>query len=130
MRINISKTDALGDALESVNRRAAAHVLEWYNVTALAERVEKDLQGRGVPKKYLKGARVTYTPAGPGKSYARKGRFVVSTQVELERGASDWFLIGAEKVDVWATESERFTMRVTDAARQAIEDHAFRNIAV
>jgi hypothetical protein len=129
MKINKANTEALAAALEAVNGRASAHTLAPFQVSALAERIEKDLQGRGVPKNALKGARVTYTPAGPGKAYARKARHVVSTRVQLERGASGWFLTGAERADIWATSPERLAIHVTAEARQAITHHALRNIA-
>lgn len=130
MKINTNDTDKLAAALEAVNGRATAHTLASCDVWALAERAEKDLQSRGVSKKAMKGTRVTYTPAGPGKAYARKAHYVVSTLVTIERGASGWFLIGAERIESWATAPERLTMRVTADARQAISDHAFRNIMI
>lgn len=129
MKINLNNTEALAAALEAVNGRATAHTLASYDVSALADRIEKDLQGRGVPKKHLKGTRVTYTPAGPGKAYARKSRYVVSTQVEIERGASGWFLTGAERVEPWADSPERLVIHVTAEARDAITARAFADIA-
>ena len=129
MRINLNSTEALAAALETVNGRATAHTLATFQVSALADRIEKDLLGRGVPKKYLKGTRVTYSPAGPGKAYARKSRYVVSTSVQIERGASGWFLTSAERVEPWADSPERLTIHVTAEAREAITARAFINIA-
>lgn len=129
MKVNLNNTEALAAALAAVNGRATAHTLASCQVSALADRIEKDLLGRGVPKKHLKGTRVTYTPAGPGKSYARKARSVVSTRVELERGASGWFLTEAERVEPWADSPERLVIHVTPGAREAIETRAFVNIA-
>lgn len=129
MKINLNNTEALATALAAVNGRATAHTLASFQVSALAERVEKDLLGRGVSKKALKGTRVTFTPAGPGKAYARKSRYVVSTLVIIERGASGWFLTGAERVEPWADSPERLVIHVTPEAREAIETRAFVNIA-
>jgi hypothetical protein len=129
MKINLNNTEALAAALEAVNGRASAHTLAPSDVEDLAGRIEKDLQGRGVPKNAVKGTRVTYTPAGPGKAYARKARSVVSTWIQIERGSSGWFLTGAERVDIWATSPERLAIHVTAEARQAIAAHALRNIA-
>lgn len=129
MRINITKLDALRAALEAVNGRATAHTLASCAVCALADQVEKDLLGRGVPKKALKGTRVTYSPAGPGKAYARKSRYVVSTWIEIERGASGWFLTEAERNEIWADAPERLVIHVTAEAREAITARAFVNIA-
>jgi hypothetical protein len=129
MKVNVTNTEALTAALEAVNGRATAHTMAPGQVLDLAERIEADLQGRGVPKKYLKGARVIYIPAGPGKAYARKSHHVVSTRVELERGASGWFLTGAERKEIWAESPERLLINVTAEARAAIRARAFVNIA-
>lgn len=130
MKINVDDTQKIGAALVKVNGSAVSHTLTSCDVQVLADRIEKDLQNRGVSKSAMKGTCVTYTQSGPGKAYARKSRSVVSTKVTIERGASCWFLIGAERVDLWATSPERLTMRVTAEARQAISDHAFRDIMI
>jgi hypothetical protein len=129
MKINLTSIEALAAALGAVNGRASTHTLTPGGIEDLANRIEKDLQDRGVPKKALKGARVLYTPAGPGKAYARKARMVVSTRVQLERGASGWFLTGAERVEIWADSPKRLAIHVTAEARQAVIAHALRNIA-
>lgn len=129
MRVNVTNTEALTAALEAVNGRATAHTMAPGQVLDLAERIEEDLQNRGVPKKHLKGARVIYTPAGPGKAYARKSRHVVSTQIQMERGASGWFLTNAERKEIWAESPERLLIHVTAEARAAITARAFVNIA-
>jgi hypothetical protein len=129
MKINVNDTKKISAALEAVNGRATAHTLTSCDVWALAERAEKDLQSRGVSKKAMKGTRVTYTPAGPGKAYARKARYVVSTLVTIERGSSGWFLTEAERNEIWADSPERLVIHVTAEARQAIMARAFANIA-
>lgn len=129
MRINVSDRDKLAAALEEVNGRAAAHVMEWYNVQRLAARVESDLESRGVPKKSRRGVRISYRPAGPGKAYARKARHVVSTAVALERGASEWFMVACARAELWADSPERYVLTLPEEAREAIIAHAFRNVA-
>lgn len=130
MKLNVNDTKKISAALEAVNGRAVAHTLVSCDVWVLADRIEKDLQGRGVSKKAMKGTRVTYTQAGPGKAYARKSRSVVSTSVTIERGSSGWFLTGAERVDLFATSSERLVINVTAEARDAIAARAFRDIMI
>lgn len=128
MKINVENTDTLTATLEQTNGRATAHTLAAGDIAALARRVEKDLQGRGVPKKYLKGTSVTYSPSGPGKAYSRKYRHVISTRVQIERGSTCWFLTEAERIETWADSSERISIHITNDARGAILANALRDI--
>lgn len=129
MKINVQSTDKIAAALESVNGRAAAHTMQARDVPALAARVEADLESRGVPKKDMRGVAVTYCPAGPGKAYSRKARYVISTAVTLERGPSGWFMVACHRAEPWSDAPEKYVLTLTDAAKAAVLKYALRNVA-
>jgi hypothetical protein len=130
MRINVSARDKLAAALESVNGRATAHVMSASDVESLARRVESDLESRGVPKKARRGVRVSYRPEGPGKAYARKGRYVATTLVSLERGPSGWFMVACDRADMWADSTARYILTMPEETRAAVIAHALRDVAL
>ena len=129
MKINIYNTDKVRDALAEVNGRAKAHTItSWVEVQDVAEAAERRLSG--LSKAQQVGARVHYVPAGPGKAYARKGRYVVTTQVELERFPSGWFLVGVNRSYIWAEHKEVLNIMVDESQRQALVEAALVGIIV
>jgi hypothetical protein len=130
MRINLKNTDKIRSTLAEVNGRALAHTLQWYHVKDAADEAEKQLEKSGIAKKDRKGAVLVHTPAGPGKAYARKGRWVATTQITLERGAASWFLTGAKKVEQWSDSPELFDIHISEYQAQIIREKAMAGYIV
>ena len=127
----ISKDDNIQAALAAVNGRAKTHALtHTFELERVAARVEKRLTDSGVPKKMWRGVTVTFRPEGPGKAYARKSRYFLTTLVTLEYRAGGWALIHAEKYEGWADSPERLSLTVPQAVRDRIVEHATRDMVV
>lgn len=130
--IKLSNAARIDAYLDEVNGRAKTHVISGYygliGLSGIAETIERDLVARGLPKNAQKGARYVFTPGGPGKTYARKGRYVVTTTVRLERMASGWALISAEKAEIWADANPFETIGLTADQIARITEHALRNV--
>lgn len=131
MKINVTNSQKIESALEAVNGRAVAHTLRHRcQILDITRRAEKDLSQRGLPKKLWGGTRITFRPAGPGKAYARKGKFVVSTHVTIERGASAWFLVDCKRVEIWSDESECYQIAIDQAQLDAMQGAVFADFEV
>jgi hypothetical protein len=124
MKINIKNRDKIQAALDSVNGRAVSHVMSASDVSDIAARADRKLSESGIPIKSRRGVRAQHVPAGPGKSYARKGRHVVTNNVVLERGASGWFLVSCERVEIWADASEKNRIILTDGLADMIRENS------
>ena len=123
--IYLTKHADIEAALAEANGKATAHTLTHRaDLYMLTRRAETRLKGSGVPKKDWRGIRVVYRPGGPGKSYARKARYFITTRVVLEYRASGWALVLAERAETWADAKEIFTIRVTEAILNCIRDNA------
>ena len=129
--IYLTKAADIEAALAEVNGKATAHTLTQHiDLELLARRAETRLNGSGVPKKDWRGIRVVYRPEGPGKSYARKARYFITTRVVLEYRASGWALVLAERAETWADAKEIFTIRVTEDILNRIRDNACEGYAL
>lgn len=100
MRIKLSETNntKIQTALDQVNKRAKAFTVTNPAVLGdYAARAEEKLKGI-LPKAGWKGARVECRPAGPSAS--SYGYPAKSTDLVLERGARDWFLVQVTEAHV------------------------------
>lgn len=127
--IYLTKREAIEAVLTEANGRATAHTLTDGDLRGLVVRTEKRLTASGVPKYMWRGIRVVFRPAGPGKSYARKARYFITTRVVLEYRASGWALVLAERAETWADAKEIFTIRVTPETLDRIRDNACEDYA-
>lgn len=126
MKINLTHIDKIQRALDAVNGRATAHTItQPLDIQALASRAEKSLCKMGLPKKMWPRVRVTFSPSGPGKAYMRRGRFIATTRVVIERGASGWFLTSCERRETWADAKEEYSIRVSAAAVSVMTKSVF-----
>ena len=124
MKINLTDTAACEAALNTVNGRASVHTVAAWALPQKAREAEDVLARAGVPLNARRGVRLVYAPAGPGKAYAKKARSVVSTQVTLERGAKDWFLVDVARFDLWATAAETFRLKISRTLADDIQARA------
>jgi len=99
MRVKISEqaATAIEAALATVQTGRSSRDLRERDVRALAISAEARLEKLKIPKKYRKGAR--YEAAGPGAEAMSYRNPITQTLIEIERGSTGWFLIGASKID-------------------------------
>lgn len=119
MKINVN-TDRMREYVQQINGRASAHTLSAYDIRAAAKRCEDRLTASGVPLSMRPGTQAVIIPEGPGKAYARKGRYVVTSRAVLERGSRDWFLVEFEKIERWADAGGVDMLYISKEARDAI----------
>jgi hypothetical protein len=128
--VYLHKADDIDALVGRVNGRAASHTLARGDLLMLASRAEKTLTGSGVPKSLWRGVRVIYQPAGPGKSYARKGRHVMTNRAVLEYRAGGWALVQFDKIEGWADCGETFLLHVSEAVLERVRAEAVKAYAV
>ena len=110
MRINISDTAKVVAALASVNGRATAHtVTAAHEVREIAKSAEQLLEAAGMTKAERRGATATFQPAGPARNYKWAAK---STRITLERGASDWFVVGVAAINMFPAQAERLDVAI------------------
>ena len=120
----LKKESDIAALIDSVNGRATSHTLAAIDLHMLARRAERQLTDSGVPKNTWRGVRVEYQPAGPGKAYARKGRYVTTNRTVLEYRAGGWALVAFGKVEGWADRSETFRLHVPAAVLERVKEEA------
>ena len=122
--VYLKDSDALAEIVDNINGRATAHTLSAWDLPGVARRAEKQLADSGVPKKLWRGIRVQYRPAGPGKAYARKGRYVHTNTATLEYRAGGWALVSFTKLEAWADCNEVFTLHVAPEVLERVKEEA------
>lgn len=127
MKINLSRTEAnvaaVNAALAAVNGKAEAFTItSWWAVSEVAKEAEERLRVAGIPKAVRKGAKVLHTPAGPTATAYRY--HVASTEIQITRGSSDWYLTGVRAVTLYPRSAEKTTTTISPEQRAIIIDHA------
>jgi len=100
MKINLSNTDRIEDALLKANGAAREYTFTTAEeLRALAAEAERKLGALLTRYDLHRGARYCATSGAPvAKSY-RKDR--IATRVTLERGTEDWFLVDVTRVQLY-----------------------------
>lgn len=119
-----------GHVLDGVNGRAHARTVDAYNLRYVCDDVEERLKILGLRRAGMVGVRFTYVPSGPGHSYSRKARSVVTTRVVCERRPSGWRLVSAIKTTVCPTASRFLKIEVTPEKRQEIARRVFEAFSI
>lgn len=132
MKIRIEDSAAIEAALSEANGKANAHTIRSADeVREIAERAEKYLSDTRLNAAFRVGTTVTFRPEGPGKQYAKRGRYVTTTRITLERRKTQyrtpdreyrtgWFLVGVERVDMHAESSIEFDVTITKEIAEKI----------
>jgi hypothetical protein len=119
---------AINDALATVNGKATSHTYTRSSeLVAIADTIEARLEQHGVPQKLRAGIEVTALSVVPtAKAYNRTSRTAIATQVTLTRGTSAWYITGIGRVDRYTGPGgdEKISVKLTDAAREAVIKHA------
>jgi len=121
----------IAEALSQVNGRAVAHTItDFAPLSEITQAVERGLVRRGATKRSLRGAQLSFTPAGPGKAYAKRASTVISTTVTLELGPLHWGLIDIQRTQIWADSSATEIVALPDAAIEKIAYAALGDLHV
>ena len=106
---NRTKIHAL---LQEINGKSVSHTAGAQNIFELAELMEMKLEKFGIAKKNCAGARASGMSGGD-VSTAYKYSRIVNTYT-IERKLSDWFLIDAQRDEVWGNaDKDRLSLTVT-----------------
>jgi uncharacterized protein (DUF1697 family) len=117
MKIKTDKTEQIERALAEVNGKAEAFAITTAEqVERIANRCEKALAH--IAKSRRIGVIVTHRPAGP--SALSYGYSAISTQVEIRRFASGWFLVNISKVSVQPKIKEILRIEISGKQGQEI----------
>ena len=123
---NYEKIDAL---LDATNGKAKSHTIAYAGqIERAIVHAEQRLQD--IPKNRRKGVVVSYTPAGPGKAYARKGRQVITTRVNLVCSGHGWNVTGIERDEIWADQPDRVGIEITKEQCQILLDKAVTGLII
>jgi hypothetical protein len=101
MKIKIVEANrrAINILLGEINGKSLAHTAHDKHVFELAELMEMRLEKFSIAKKDRSGARASGM-SGSDVPNAYKYSRIVNTY-QIQRGASDWFLIDAQRTEVW-----------------------------
>jgi hypothetical protein len=121
MRINLKNCGKIREALASVNGAATAHTFtSASDIAPGLAMAESELKSLGLRKSQWAGARMTIHSQGPTASAYKYG--AIGTAVELERGASGWFMVDATRIGLRpaaANRSPRVWVWLQDCQRHA-----------
>ena len=97
---HISDDMKINDVLFNVNGKAGVHTFDHVSqIWSLAVAAEARLEALRLPKKYRQGARFV---AVSGEAVPNKYKYArIATMVKLERGPKCWFLIAAERTEIY-----------------------------
>ena len=90
--------------LGEINGKSLAHTAHDKHIFELAELMEMKLEKFGIAKKDRAGAKASGMSGGNVPNAYKYSR-VVNTYT-IERGASDWFLVAANKTETWGNASK------------------------
>ena len=85
--------------LGEINGKSLAHTAHDKHVFELAELMEMRLDKFNIAKKDRAGAKASSMSGGTIPNAYKYSRIV--TIFDIERGASDWFLVAANKTETW-----------------------------
>ena len=109
--INRQKINIL---LGEINGKSLSHTANDKNIFELAELMEMRLEKFSIAKKDRSGAKACGMSGGSVPSAYKYSR-IVNTYL-IERGATDWFLVDAQRDEVWGNASKN-RLSLTPAQR-------------
>ena len=101
MKVKITEANrrAINILLGEINGKSLAHTAHDKHIFELAQLMEMKLEKFGIAKKDRAGAKASGMSGGNVPNAYKYNR-VVNTYT-IERGASDWFLVAANKTETW-----------------------------
>ena len=100
--------------LGEINGKSLSHTANDRNIFELAEAMEIKLEKFSIAKKDRAGAKASGMSGGDVPNAYKYSRIVNS--YTIERGASDWFLVAANKIDNWGN-ARKDQLSLTPAQR-------------
>ena len=91
-------------AIVAINGKPLAHTADYSDITDLAVGMQNQLTDLSIAKKDQIGATASGMSGGSVPSAYKYSRIVNSYQIE--RGASDWFLIDVKRVEIYGNASK------------------------
>ena len=106
MKVKIVEANrrAINILLGEINGKSLAHTAHDKHIFELAELMEIKLEKFSIAKKDRSGARASGMSGGDVPNAYKYSRIVNTYQIS--RGASDWFLIDAQRDEVWGNASK------------------------
>jgi len=104
IKITDANRQAINILLGKINGKSLAHTAHDKHIFELAELMEMRLEKFGIAKKDRAGATAS-SMSGSKVSSGYKYSRIVNT-FQIERGASSWFLIDAQRNEVWGNASK------------------------
>ena len=121
IKITLANAAKINAALDAANGKATSHTIRACSeVIAIADDAEARLSV--LPKSERKGATLVHIPAGPSASAYKYA--AATTRIVIERRATGWFLLGAERVEVYPRATQRDIMTISPAQRDEIARRA------
>lgn len=97
MRINVKNTQEVQKALDEVQKRCSQRTLDANDITNFITKAEEKLISI-LPKKYWQGVRVAIFENFGGRVPSSYKGMPMATEVTLERGSKDWFIIDIKRL--------------------------------
>jgi hypothetical protein len=106
MKVKIVEANrrAINILLGEINGKSLSHTAHDKHIFELAELMEMRLEKFSIAKKDRAGAKASGMSGGDVPTAYRYSRIVNTYQIE--RGATDWFLIDAQRDEVWGNASK------------------------
>ena len=116
MKIKITEANrrAINVMLGEINGKSLSHTAHDKHIFELAELMEMRLEKFSIAKKDRAGAKASGMSGGNVPTAYKYSRIVNTYQIE--RGASDWFLIAATKTETWGN-ADKDQLSLTPAQR-------------
>ncbi len=127
IQITETKRQQINAAFTEANGRAKANTLRGGDAFEMADRAERQLEARGLPKSKRKGAIASYFPSGPSASYDYRMK---STAFTIVRGTEGWALASVEKIDVYPKTKGGLKLTITQEQAAYITAHALDGLTV
>ena len=121
IKITMKNAQKINAALDAANGKATSHTIRSAaTICNIADDAEARLSA--LPKSERKGATLVHIPAGPSASAYKYA--AATTRIVIERRATGWFLISAERAEVYPRAAQRTAMTISPAQRDEIARRA------
>ena len=91
-------------AIVAINGKPLAHTADYSDIDELAMAMQNQLNDLSIAKKDQIGATASGMSGGSVPAAYKYSRLVISYQIE--RGASDWFLIDVKRIEIYGNASK------------------------
>jgi hypothetical protein len=105
MKIRITDAQKINNVLNEEQKGCTARTQSFASINAVAVEAELILDKLFIPKSKRIGVIVCYCEYISSNAYAKKAYKAGTTSITLLRGKDSWFLIRAERDEIYATET-------------------------